>query len=201
MQIRGFFGRRPWVAACAVFAALTAASTARAETINTYTFFQSGWNAIINVTGHFTGKVGDDGYMRAGDLTEFDATGFDFTASGHPSAFSFDTTAPNNATTLFIVDPVQETDRGELLTYCTGAATFLVCHGQNDAGVMEGDAGSIYTTSFPVITLVSSKQIVDPISDPTPRSTPIPGALLLFATGLGGLAPLAAMKRRLGRTA
>jgi hypothetical protein len=197
MQIRSFFRWHSWAVACAVLAGLLAAPAAKAATINSYSFTQGGYDSLLSVRGAFTGVVGDDGYMRLADLTDFYIQGFPLlTGDSRPTMFSFNT-GPGNASTLFIVATLRDL-YGSLGNYtlCTGAATFLVCNVQNQLGAIVNARGGTYTTDLPDITLLSSKPIV------VPTTTPSPGALLLFATALGGLGPVAvAKRRRVGRTA
>jgi hypothetical protein len=177
-----------------------------ATTINTYSFTQGGWhdgvfgplvtdNGLLE--GTFTGVVEPAGYIQLADLSAFfmqftdDVVGSYVQLSyslGDLQLFSFnarpDASDPDHgAASLDVIASHAFGSPASLLTMCVGAAaTFsLNCSpGSSVPGVKAFLAGSIFwSTSLPVLTLVSSVDVPDPVSE-----VPEPGTLALLATGV-----------------
>jgi hypothetical protein len=193
------------VACLMMVGSLVLAGGARASTINTYSFTQTGYAGPpfdgTNLFGTFTGTVDSSGRIGLADLTSFSVTmneyyfgGLlgDFTATS-PTFFSFDT--GGGPSTLAFAAPFPSASApGVPNEICVGAAAaFGLCGGAGGfVGVwhlvnISGSDVYFTTSQFPVITLVSSE---------TTAVTPIPATLPLFASGLGALAWLGKSSRR-----
>jgi hypothetical protein len=189
---------------------------AGATTINTYSFTQGGWhNGVFGplvtdnglLEGTFTGVVEPAGYIQLADLTAFsmqftdDVVGsfVQLTYSfGDLQFFSFnarpDASDPDHgAASLDVIASHVFGPPALLLTTCVGAATTFSpsCYpGSFVPGAKAIVAGSIFwSTALPVVTLVSSVDIPDPIT-----AVPEPGTLMLLGTGVISL--IGANRRR-----
>jgi len=176
MQIGNLLSVRRLAVASALLTGL-ASTPAGATTINSYTFVQDAYQGTQftgTLSGSFTGAVDVNGFMNLADLTDFHVK-FDlfpvFTLFGNtlPTFFSFNI-APNHVSSLTFIDTVLPA------TICVGAAADFFCSGNNATGAVQVAGALLQTTSFPVITLVSSV-----------ATTPIPSTVWLFLSALGGL--------------
>jgi hypothetical protein len=160
---------------------LPVATGARAAIVDTYDFIQNGYfigaGGPLSVTGSFSGTVEADGDIDLIDLRTISVTFViprigTFESSGLPSVFSFDTTG--GSATLDLTIPV---GRG---TVCVGlVAAFGVgqCAPGGGAGIAVGVDGTWTTADLPVVTLVSSVNVV-----PEPATWVM---MILSAAGLG----------------
>ena len=174
-----------FAAAVALFAALSLPSRAEAATINTYTFTQDGYDvggALLYLGGSFTGRVEANGEMHLAGLTMFqaslffdDGSGDSFDQFGAPTFFTFYTLASGNPSGGNSALTIVASGLGAS-QLCTGMAATIVCGAASGAF---GAYGAVSTTILPRLTLVSS------VTDTA--VTPIPAALPLLATALGGL--------------
>jgi len=189
---------------------------AGATTINTYSFTQGGWHSPISgplvtdnglLEGTFTGVVEDAGYIQLADLSAFsmqytdDFAGLNvlftyslsdlqfFSVNARPAPSDPD----HGAASLDVIARHVFGSPATPLTMCVGAAaTFSPsCYpGSTIPGTKAILAGSIFwSTALPVITLVSSVEIPDPIT-----AVPEPGTLMLLGTGVISL--IGARRRR-----
>jgi hypothetical protein len=170
--------------------------SAEAVLINTYSFTQGGYANAYDpsitgvLTGSFTGIVGADDTMNKAGLSKFNAT-FTLTfpdttktysSSGLPFTFSF--LVGGGASTLSFLAAATE-DRhdgtiGPAIALCIGVAVALDCRSTSGhLGVFGGES----TDALPVMTLVSSVNIVIPPTPPV-AVVPLPPAMFLFAAAL-----------------
>jgi hypothetical protein len=177
---------------------LAFAAGAKASTIYTYNFTQSGYQnpslpGVTGVlTGTFSGTADSLGFMDKSGLTAFSAS-FDAAFAGSFFAnpidglsavdvFSYD--PANGASTLNIAAHAGPTQA------CVGAAAaFGLCIGSGNIGavifVLNGPIAGVFTSEAAKITLVS------PVA-----ATPIPAALPLFVASLGALGLFGCCKSR-----
>lgn len=194
---------------CALLGMLAAgagiASTARATTIDTFDFSQTGWVFAANrpvpqglFSGSFTGAVEPGGNINLPDLTAFSAiwsttSGSQSYGLGSLSLFSFTTTGGPSSFGIIA-------NRGVENGVCVGAPVVL----SNSCGNvyaptafgtffsnLSDQTGSL-TSSQPTLTLVSS--ITAPPPGPVP--VPEPDAVLVFSSGLLVLASLVYRRSR-----
>jgi hypothetical protein len=176
----------------AIAAILSSAAPAKAATINTYSFTQSGYSSGPGIygtlQGTFSGYVASDGLMNLAGLTAFHLEAnvhyiaADFVALnvGMPTEFSFNTQGGNSS--LGLVVAMQDIGVRDD-TICIGSLTPFRC------GAIGGANGAylsipFVTSEFAQVTLLSSTAV-----------TPIPAPILLFATALSGLGLLGARAR------
>ena len=191
----------------ALLTGMVLGQAAAASTIYTFGFQQIGLDvfstpAVENGTlsGTFSGTVDSLGIMSLADLTNFhlEINGFaapndlyNFRSDELPYLFGFHVGDPSTLT--FIENLVDLPSASSDHDYCMGATVGFVCNGGSARGVAARGfhiGSSIFyvfdpvlvSNSAPTVTLVSS--------------TPIPAAGLLFATALGGMGALGAMRRR-----
>jgi hypothetical protein len=152
-----------WAAALSI-SMIMASAIAKASTIDTFSFTQSGYTGGGTLTGSFTGIVEADGYIEQGDLSAFNATltiptsigdSFGYFYQTNLQLFSFLPAAdgPNSSLDLYAQTP------GLAQNACVGAAAaFGLCgEGGNFVGLANTiGVGDASTTSFPVVTLTSS---------------------------------------------
>jgi hypothetical protein len=183
---------------------------AQASTLYTYSFTQdfdftlgAGFDYPTRLAGGFTGEADASGHINLGTLSDFHLT-FDFDPAigsglaygsylGPPDYFSF-LVGDTSGSTLAFQSPLPirlfSTGTG---TACVGAAVAVLCNGGTPRGVVTVSFGAAPAGIFarsevaPVVTLVSSSTVA---------TTPVPGALLLFTTALGGLGVACAWWRR-----
>jgi hypothetical protein len=167
---------------------------ADASTIYTYTFTQNydSFGFAATVTGGFTGTAAL-GYINLSTLSEFhleySSTNYLWTYAGLPNDFSFGIGGPSG-TSLTFRSPIFP---GEI---CVGWAVSFLCNGGTSLGIFTtGGVAVARSTVEPVVTLVSA------INETPVATTPIPGAMVLFATALGGLCAAGAWRRKAARTA
>jgi hypothetical protein len=171
--------------ALAVAGGITAATSAEAATIQSYSFIQDGYVsedagslATAFVQGSFSGEVAPGGLMNGSGLTDFqmsitiDLGGGPATwhSVGMPSFFSFDTLSAPNASggnsTLAITASIVTVGKSDL---CVGITAVIQCSGSLVNG--RYPLFRLSTTEFAKVTAV----------------TPIPAPILLFGTALAGL--------------
>jgi hypothetical protein len=189
----------------ALLTGLVIGQAASASTIYTFGFQQTGLDVFSTpaiesgtLSGTFSGTVDSLGIMSLADLTSFhlEINGLpgpqpNFSSSSLPYLFGFHVGDPSSLTFIELTEYVPhlflEVD------YCMGAAAGFVCNGGNARGVLAVDvlpgsdrlfalAPTLVSNSAPTVALVST--------------TPIPAAGLLFATALGGIGALGAVRRR-----
>jgi len=185
----------------------TMAGSAEAATVYTYGFSQdfnytlgAGYIYPTKLVGGFTGTVDATGHISLATLTDFHLT-FDFDSTfgtglaygsyaGLPDYFSF-VPGDTSGSTLAFQSPLDLLlfTGGE--TACVGATVGFLCNGGSSRGVVLA-LGGVFARSeiAPVVTLVSSS------APAAVATTPVPGALLLFATALSGLAAIGLRRRR-----
>jgi hypothetical protein len=179
------FGFLPVLAAVAAFMVL-ASTDGHATTVDTFNFTQGGYTSpgypgyTGVLTGTFTGRVNDIGYIEIGDLSYFsdslaltDATGTvtNWNYFSGPLVFSF---KPNDASSLIIENAVFT---GALL--CVGSpAAFGLCTPPGGKAGHLGEVATFVTDQAPVVTLVSS--ITTAVPEPSTWAM-----LLLGFAGLG----------------
>jgi hypothetical protein len=163
---------------------------AEASTIYTYTFTQNYTSVFgaATVTGGFTGTAADLDHINLGTLSDFHlkySSGALVGAyAGLPYYFSFQI-GDTIGTTLAFQSPIYP---GEI---CVGAAVATLCNGGTSFGIFTAGGVAVARSTFePAVTLVSA------ISQPPVATTPIPGALLLFATALGGFGAIRIWRRK-----
>ena len=171
----------------AVFAMAAMAPGARASTVDTFSFFQSGWGGDGVLAGSFTGTVGADGYIEQSDLSAFYAMfsvpvagGFDryYFYLNELDLFSF-LPAANGTNSSLDIDAVTP---GFDLDLCVGAAAAFGLCGEQGNAVGVATAGAV-TNELPSVTLQSSVT-TSPVSAPEPGTSFLCGITLL-AAGLG----------------
>lgn len=203
MSFRGLQSRifRRWtMVGLALMGSLAIGGAAEASTIYTYNFTQSyGTGSPIAISGSFSGTADSFDHISLGTLTDFhiEASSAYFSASysGLPDFISYKI-GDTAGTTLAIFSPLPNASYNPQPDICTGVATAVFCQTDGALGVIailnSGTHAGVLATSLvaPTVTLVSAVS-VDPVA-----TTPIPGALLLFATGLGGLGTLSAWRRK-----
>jgi len=180
----------------AIVAIAAVAPVARASTVDTFTFTQSGYSSAgFNndgaLNGTFTGTVEADGFIEKSDLSAFSAV-LSYTTDGggdqivsnyfyldNIDLFSFLPAADgtNSSLDVHAVDSIG-------VGLCVGAAAaFGLCGEEGNAvGVLQP---ALVTDELPSVTLVSSVQ-----TSPPPAPAPEPGTLFLcglalLAAGLG----------------
>jgi hypothetical protein len=202
-------GLRTLLGALALFwTAAAMGGRAEAATLYTYSFTQEfkigspgGAPIPTSLSGHFTGTADALGYINLSTLTDFhleinsphvpaEYPYLPATYSSLPDFFSFQVGDASGSTlafkspAIFLVFPIES-------RVCVGVAVAALCGGGTSRGVYQLYP---YTTFLagsevaPVVTLVSSSSPV--------ATTPIPGALFLFTTALGGAGALGALRRR-----
>jgi hypothetical protein len=200
MSFRGFgnlgFLRRYAMPALALLGGVIGSHGAEAATIYTYTFTQD-YGVGHTLTGGFTGTADSFGdHISLGTLTDFHievagpiATG---SYSGLPNFFSFKI-GDTFGTTLSIDSPMTLISDFVRVQVCTGILTMLSCGTDHSTGaiVLPGFGALTTSTVAPTVTLVSA------VDTPPVATTPIPGALLLFSTALGGIGAAAALRRKI----
>jgi hypothetical protein len=206
MSLRGFgrwsLLRRSGLVALALLGGIACRGAAEASTIYTYNFSQAfgPTGNPINVSGNFSGTADVFDHISLGTLIDFhvEASGASFHASysGLPDFFSYKI-GDTIGTTLSILSLLPDPTYTPLPHLCTGVATAIFC--KTDAAIgaiaititLSGDQGVLAaSTVAPTVTLVSA------ISATPVATTPIPGALFLFMTALGGLGALGAWWRK-----
>jgi len=185
---------------------------AEASTIYTYGFEQTGYivaaappfGGILPATlkGSFTGTSDAIDHISLGTLSafhvEFGATngaGTSASYSGVPDYFSFQV-GDTNGSTLAFQAPLPLVP-GVMGQACVGVAVAALCGGGTALGYVSVSVAGVVvffneSTVVPTITLLSA------INDTPVATTPIPGALLLFGTALGGIGAAGAMRRKIG---
>jgi hypothetical protein len=183
---------------------------AEASTIYTYDFSQSGyiidWNPseILPATlkGTFSGTADSIDHISLSTLTDFHVR-FDIGPhsagyTGLPDFFSFQIGDTSGGTLAFQSPVPILAIPGDSSEACVGVAVAALC----DGGTARGFVGARFNTTLlntstsgiaPIVTLVSA------VSQTPVATTPIPGALLLFATALGGLGAAGAWRRKAAR--
>lgn len=193
--------------AIAAVASLTTAlsATARADTIDTFTFTEGNWSSYTvgggvgspqssaTLTGSFTGLVEPDGFIEQKDLSAFNV---EFTNNGTPFAdlglgdltlFSYDVNGGASSLDFAGLS-------GASHNICIGAATaldanctldFNVAYPAGTVGVVEAALlPDFVSPDFPSITLQSSITPVMPVTAPAPTATaPEPASAILLLTG------------------
>jgi hypothetical protein len=202
MSIRSFLLRELAVGALALLGCVVIGRGAEASTIYTYSFVQTdyfynvaGFFPPSIVTGGFTGTADALDHIHLDTLSDFHVDfdghpgpGLFYEAySGLPDYFSFQ--IGDNGGTLAFQSPL----RG-VLELCVGEAVITKCGSHLARGVLHVASASPYdfaaSGNGPVVTLVSA------VSSSPVATTPIPGALLLFGTALGGLGAAGAWRRK-----
>ncbi|WP_459856195.1 hypothetical protein [Dongia sp. agr-C8] len=183
---------------------------AEASTIYTYSFSEdfnyslgAGYLYPTKLTGGFTGAADATGHISLTTLTDFHLT-FDYAPGGLPGLafgsyaglpdyFSF-LVGDTSGSTLAFQSPLPiGLFSTATSTVCVGAAVAPLCNGGTPRGVVAisfgGAPAGIFARSevAPVLTLASSSTIA---------TTPIPGAMLLFMTAVGGLGAASLRWRR-----
>ena len=165
-------------------------SAGNATTVATFSFTQGGYNNAGILSGTFTGTVNSLGFIDLADLSNFSDTfkydyggGLMFTASGYLmslSLFSFNAQSLDSASLGF------KNQVGLLYSnVCVGApAAYGLCGGSGKRGAIDN---AYFTNEAPVVTLVSSSIIGDPIASGVPEPSTWAMMLLGFA-GLGFMA-------------
>lgn len=212
MSIRSFLNRelfcRCALGALALLGSVGFGRGAGASTIYTYSFVQTdyfynlaGFVPPSIVTGGFTGTADALDHIHLDTLSDFHVDfdghhpgpGLFYEAySGLPNYFSFQV-GDNGGTLAF------QTPLAGLVELCVGEAVFTKCEGGIARGVLHVMSNSPYvfaaTGNGPVVTLVSAVSS-PPVVTPPVATTPIPGALLLFGTALGGLGAVRTWRRK-----
>lgn len=173
---------------------------ADAATIYTYSFVQDytyGFDSEnrypATLIGGFTGTADASGHINLGTLSDFhlniDTSIYPGSYSGLPDYFSF-LVGDASGSTLGFQSPVMVASPPSYpLQICVGLPVAALCNGGTVRGVYSFVGIGSYGTSniAPVVTLVSSSTVA---------TTPIPGALLLFITALGGVGAAGAWRRQ-----
>jgi hypothetical protein len=188
--------------ALALLGGMAFRGAAEASTIYTYTFTQPFGQVgdPINVSGSFSGTADSFDHISLGTLIDFhiEASGGSFNASysGPPDFFSYKI-GDTIGTTLSILSLLPDTTYIPLPHVCTGVATAIFCETDSAFGAiaiaitLSGTVGVLSkSTVAPTVTLVSA------VSSAPVATTPIPGALFLFVTALGGLGAVGAWWRK-----
>jgi hypothetical protein len=218
MSICGFGIRRllcRWaLSALVLVAGIAIGRGAEAATIYTYSFVQPGYiyelgntTYTATLTGGFTGTVGTQSafHIDRSSLSDFHLaidlstpdTDFQGFYSGLPNYFSFEIGDAVGGTLAF-ESPLLSLGRPDQV--CVGAAVSILCNG----GAALGVVGYVVVPGFiePVIAATSfgpTVTLISTVTTPPVATTPIPGALLLFATALGGLGTAGAWRCRARR--
>lgn len=172
-------------------AAILAPPIAKASTIDTFSFTQSGYTGGGTLTGSFTGTVETNGYIELSDLSAFNATLTVPTIAGTSIGYFYLTNLK-----LFSILPGPNGPNSSLDFYaqtsgiaqnvCVGAAAaFDLCGaGGNVAGIGNTiGVGDASTPNFSILQLVSSVPTSPPATAPEPASCSFCG-LALIAAGL-----------------
>jgi len=188
--------------ALAVLAGIAFSGAAEASTIYTYTFTQPFGQVgdPINVSGSFSGTADSFDHISLGMLIDFhieaSSSTFNASYSGLPDFFSYKI-GDTIGTTLSLLSLLPDATYIPLPHVCTGVATAIFCKTDSAFGAiaititLSGTQGVLSaSTVAPTVTLVSA------VSSPPVATAPIPGALLLFVTALGGLGAAGAWWRR-----
>jgi hypothetical protein len=198
MALRGV---QELLAALVLFWAMGAG--AEASTVYTYSFTQdftysiNGGQAVpTTLTGSFTGTADAIDHISLDTLSDFHLN-FDTeheygsgivagTYSGLPDYFSFLIGDASGSSLAFQSPLHQPFFPVGTSTACVGLVVAALCDGGTARGVVIAALGGtpvVFASSAvaPVVTLVSA------VSSPPVATTPLPGALLLFSTALGGL--------------
>ena len=166
-------------------------SAGNATTVATFSFTQGGYNNAGILSGTFTGTVNSLGFIHLADLSNFSDTfkydaggGFTFTDFGYLtslSLFSFNAQSLDSASLGF------KNQVGLLYSnVCVGApAAYGLCGGSGKRGAIAN--ADFITNEAPVVTLVSSSIIGDPIASGVPEPSTWAMMLLGFA-GIGFMA-------------
>jgi hypothetical protein len=196
-----FYGLRTLLGALTLFLTAAAiAGTAEAATIYSYNFIQefdvSGTGVppdTVPLSGHFAGTADALGYINRNTLTDFHleipVPNYPGAYSAQPDFFSFQIGDPSGSTLAFRVSGLNLGFSSAQL--CVGVAVGVLCSGGTSRGVYQFTVTSAVIARSevaPVVTLVSSTSPV--------ATTPIPGALFLFATALGGAGAVGVLRRR-----
>ncbi len=177
--------------------ALLAAPAARATTIDTFSFSQSGYTFPGGsggvLTGSFTGSVEADGYIELADLTniqvQFQYGPITLFGYGPASFFSFSTTGGGSTLDL-------ETSIGLNSFACVGAVAAFSYQHCDHAGAVGSVSGGAFTVQQAVVTLVSSEVVPPP---PVPLPAPnLPVDEPATAAILGGALIALGVTRRQG---
>ena len=181
---------RQLLSALALAGAAFCGHGAEASTIYTYTFTQDYTSVFgaATVTGGFTGTAADLDHINLSTLSDFHlkySSGALVGAyAGLPDYFSFQI-GDTVGTTLAFQSPMFP---GEV---CVGAAVATLCNGGTSFGIFTAGGVAVARSTFePTVTLVSA------ISQTPVAATPIPGAMVLFVTALGGLGAAGAWRRK-----
>jgi hypothetical protein len=191
-------------AALALLGGVLCGRAAEAATIYTYSFVQAGYiyslgagtRYATTLVGGFSGTSNPIGHINLGTLSDFHVA-FDsnpFGAgpgifyrfySGQPDYFSFQI-GDTSGSTLAFQSPLNSPSF--ISEVCVGVAVSALCSGGTARGIAGSPGFGVFAASTiaPTVTLVSA----------TVATTPLPAALLLFATGLGGLGAIAARRKR-----
>jgi hypothetical protein len=217
MSIRGFrvptAFHRCAMGVLVLLAVVALGRCAAATTIYTYNFIQTdyvyslgaGSSFVTTVRGGFTGTADASGHINIGTLSDFRVE-YDISPfgsgpgvfygyySGVPDYFSFLIGDTSGSTLAFQAPLTLNAFSPYPSQICVGAAVAFLCNGGTPRGIVTvsfDETGSIFARSdiAPVVSLVSSSTVA---------ATPIPGALLLFATALGGAGAVGALRRRIG---
>jgi hypothetical protein len=179
-----------------------ATDRANAATVDTFNFTQN--VAGEPLYGTFTGTVESsgplEGYIEQSDLTSitiyFGSPAFYYAPTVYDLSFNVENFLSTGSTTTFDLYAPLLNFLHNLEAYaCVGAyAGSGYCGipgaGANEVVGLPGDTIVYFTADFPTITLVSSV-----------TTTPLPAALPLFATGLGGLGLLGWRRKRANTSA
>jgi hypothetical protein len=198
MSFRGFWSwgclGRCTTAALALLGGVLCSHGAEATTIYTYAFTQD-YGVGHTLTGGFTGTADSFGdHISLSTLTDFHIEvagpyangGY----SGLPNFFSFKI-GDTLGTTLSIDSPMTLSPMFVRVEVCTGILTMLFCGTDRATGaiILAGFGALTTSTVAPTVTLVSA------ISSTPVATTPIPGAIFLFSTALGGIGAAAVIRR------
>jgi len=176
-------------------------SGAEAATVYTYSFTQdfvySLGNGFVNpatLVGGFAGTTDATGHVSLNTLSDFHLTfdrgttpGIAFGAyAGPPEYFSF-LVGDASGGTLTLKSPLKLLLFTTDATACVGAAVAFLCNGGSRGVVLSAIGVFARSEVAPVLTLVSATTVA---------VTPIPAALLLFGTAIGGLGAARAWRRK-----
>lgn len=203
---------RSLLAGFALFWTTAGGGVAEASTIYTYGFEQTGYlvdatpvfGGILPATlkGSFTGTSDTIDHISLGTLSAFhvqfgatNGAGSLVSYSGVPDYFSFQVGDTNGSTLAFQAPLPLVT--GAMGQACVGVAVAVLCGGGTGLGYVGVNvAGAVLlfneSAVAPTITLLSA------VNDTPVATTPIPSALLLFGTALGGIGAAGAMRRKIG---
>jgi len=168
---------------------MMAPAIAKASTIDTFSFTQSGYTGGGTLTGTFTGTVEADGFIEQADLSAFNATLTAPETEGEAMGFFYQTDLQ-----LFSFLPSSDGPNSSLDFYaqtagldqnvCVGAAAaFGLCGaGGNFAGIANTiGVADASTPNLPVLTLISSLPTNPPATVPEPATDSFCGVALIAA--------------------